>query len=79
MNFVGGLATQAVRYPPRLVAGVLKAIGDELRENGGLNAVHAFPSRPNPNQGNWAEWSDEAWDDVAKFFECFGSAASDNC
>ena len=66
---MGSVATQAARYPPSLVAGLLKGIRDERHENGELSAIQAFASGPNPNQENWAEWSDEVWDDVTKFFD----------
>ena len=64
-----GLAKPAVRYPPKLVAAMLKEIKEGLMEFGELTAAEAFAAGPNPSQDNWEEWSDETWEDVARFFD----------
>ena len=75
VHLVGGLAAQAAQYSPKLVAEVLREVKDHLCETRELSQIQAFASGPDPNQEQWAEWSDETWDDVAKFFDNISGAA----
>ena len=69
VDLIGGLARQAARYPPKLVAAILKELKEHLMEDGVLSAMEARASGPNPSQDNWVEWSEETWEDVARFFD----------
>ena len=65
VHLMGGLAHGAREYPPKLVTAVLRALRDQLLEDGDLDALQALTAGPVPEEreippGEW--WS--YWDDV---------------
>lgn len=53
LHLVGGLATQAAKYPPKLVRAVLKALREQLVADGELNAVDLGFGGPVPSLPNF--------------------------
>lgn len=66
VNLINGISEVSAQASCGGYEGAQRAFG---RDRGGLIAVELRTAGPNPSQDNWPEWSDDAWEDVATFFD----------